>query len=164
MPKMIALLLIVLLSFVSITSAKDKPAVSITIAATVDQVKAGIVTSMVSKGWRIDADTAYQLVFSKEESGGRGMMAQLLGGNARCAMPRSIFRLALAKNGDSVLLVGTQAIELQRGWACTPYEVVLDGKKQRAAMEDFLAEIKVQVEAANPVADKRGSSPRAEHE
>jgi hypothetical protein len=76
--------------------AKNEPPASIVISAPVDAVKSAIVARLTSRGYRLESDSQFQMVWSKEMDGGKGMIAQMIAGNANCAMPKHILSLTFA--------------------------------------------------------------------
>jgi len=58
---------------------------------------------MMSQGYHLESDTQFQMVWAKEMDNAKGAMAQLIAGNANCAMPKWIVNLTFAPQSDSVL-------------------------------------------------------------
>jgi hypothetical protein len=125
--------------------AKNDPAPSLAISVPVEVVKSAIVTRMMSHGYHLESDTQFQMVWAKEMDNAKGAMAQLIAGNANCAMPKWIVNLTFAPQSDSVV-VGTQQLD-KATTLCARDRVELNGKKNREEMVSFLADIKSKAEA-----------------
>jgi hypothetical protein len=142
-------LLVVLALTASIAAAKHvspEPASTI-INAAPEAVKAQIVVRLMSRGYHLETDTPYQMVWSKEMNNSTGMLAQLIGGNANCALPRWVLSLAFAPQGGGILMIGTEQLDVA-GELCVRSRTDMDGKKQRTEMNSFLADIKEKAESA----------------
>jgi hypothetical protein len=129
--------------------AKTQPPTSTVIAAPVDVVKSAIVARLTSHGYHLESDSQFQMVWSKEMDGGKGMLTQLIAGNANCAMPRAVLNLTFAPEAESVTVSGTTQID-KAGTLCVRERIELDGKNYRAEIAAFLADIKSKAEAQIP--------------
>src|SRR5580704_4550239 len=89
-------LVLALILAAPLAMAKNEPPASIVIAAPVDAVKSAIVARLTSRGYHLESDSQFQMVWSKEMDGGKGMIAQMIAGNANCAMPKHILSLTFA--------------------------------------------------------------------
>jgi len=119
---------------------------SVTVYATVTQLKSVVMTRLLKKGYRLDDESPSQLIFSKEQNGGMEIMTQALSGNARCPMPRHTLRLSLAPEDSTVFVAGTQVMRVNQGISCTANDIVLDSKKNITEMKQFLVEVKADAE------------------
>jgi hypothetical protein len=128
---------------------KNDPATSAAIAAPVDVVKSAIVARLTSHGFHLESDSQFQMVWSKEMDGGKGMLTQLIAGNANCAMPKAILSLTFAPEAESVTVSGTSQID-KAGTLCVRERIDLNGKNNRAEIAAFLADIKSKAETQIP--------------
>lgn len=136
-------LLVLMLSTVAI--AKNDTPESVSVKATPDAVKSAIVARLTMRGYHLENDSAYQMVWTKEMNGGAGIMTQVIAGNANCAMPKHVVTIAFVSSGDSVQLIGTQQVD-KAGAFCARERIDLNGKKNHEQMHGFLADIKVNAE------------------
>jgi hypothetical protein len=77
---------------------------------------------------------------------GSGILAQVMIGNANCAMPKQVLNFSFAPVSGSILVVGTEQLDKATA-LCARERIDLNGKKNRAAMASFLADIKLKAEA-----------------
>lgn len=129
--------------------AKNDPPTSAAIVAPVDVVKSAIVERLTSHGYHLESDSQFQMVWSKEMDGSKGMLTQLIAGNANCAMPKAVLSLTFAPEAEFVTVSGSTQID-KAGTLCVRERIELNGKNNRAEIAAFLADIKSKAEAQIP--------------
>jgi hypothetical protein len=127
-------------------SAKNEAPASTTVSASPDAVKSAMVVRLTEHGFHLESDSQFQMVWVKEMNNGAGIFAQAMVGNANCAMPKQVLNFTFAPQSDSVLVVGTEQLD-KATVLCARERINLDGKKNRAAMASFLADVKSKAEA-----------------
>jgi hypothetical protein len=143
------LLLIVVASTLLSAAAKDRKAknegpVEVAVQATVERTKSALVNRL--QGFNIDSDTQFQLVFSKEITGGRGMLTQILTGNSYSDPPRVVAYFTFVENRGIVTLTGRQETATRMALGQVN-RVSLDGGKARTSMVNLLMAVKYDAEA-----------------
>jgi len=137
----------VCLLLVSTLLAKDqKLPPSVVIKAPLDQVKSVLVSHLATQGYNIVTDTPYQLAFSKEVTGVKGALAQVLMGNSYSETPKDTATFMFAVTGDQVMVTAAEELSVRMAFGNVNRINLLDNKKNREGMQQLLNSLKARLE------------------
>jgi hypothetical protein len=135
-------LLAVMLMLTAFSFAKRKPAMTISVHAAPETVKAAAVAQAVSEGWMIESEGQFQIVFTKPMNTVGGIFTAALLSPSACSgiRPRYLFTLLFLPVADGVNLTTHKEMEHADGF-CHPARDNWDDQNRKYA-ESFLGKIK----------------------
>ena len=135
-------LLAVMLMLTAFSFAKRKPAMTISVHAAPEAVKAAAVAQAVSEGWMIESEGQFQIVFTKPMNTVGGIFTASLLSPSACSgiRPRYLFTLLFLPVADGVNLTTHKEMEHADGF-CHPARDNWDDQNRKYA-ESFLGKIK----------------------
>jgi hypothetical protein len=141
--------LVVMLMLTAVSFAKRKPAVTISVHAAPEKVKAAAVAQAVSEGWMIESEGQFQIVFTKPMNAVGGIFTASLLSPSACSgiRPRYLFTLLFVPIADGVNLTTHKEMEHADGF-CHPARDNWDDQNRKYA-ESFLGKIKSASEGAS---------------
>ena len=148
---------IILLLLCSVAFAKSQPPIAIVVKAPVDSVKANTVQLAAARGYTIDQEGQFQIVFAMNMNGKAGFMTNMLLTPSACSniSPRYLMTVMFVPGQDGVTLRPVMQYE-HAGPLCRPVRENLDGKNVHQNMEDFVQSVKAKSEQGVSAASSPG--------
>lgn len=127
---------------------KNKGPVSVAIQAPVEKVKSALVARLVSRGFEVESDGKYLMVFSKDTQGVmREFAARLALGGNYADKPRILLRFTFLESESGTEVTGRQDLTTRNSFGATN-RMSLDGGKARKGFLEFLRNVKYDAEYA----------------
>lgn len=118
----------------------------------VDLVKSEVINEMQMRGFFLQDDSKYRLVFTKELEGGQAILTQLVIGNSYSTTPVAQCAFNLSATGNGIKVVEFSSISTQMAMGQIQR---MDMRDNNAWFNDFhtvLLRVKQRIEGANVVA------------